>query len=101
MAIAKRTVTRLPVRPADAPPILNHKIAAPQAHRHAVQRERLLTRIFAVHQCPVALVLGPAGHGKTSLMLQAQSACSEQGMLTGWISLDETDNDVRRFLGHL
>jgi len=84
-----------------AAPVINHKISAPEAHRHAVEREHLLHRIFGEGAARVVLFQGPAGHGKTSLMLQAQSACRTRGMLTGWISLDETDNDVTRFLGHV
>ncbi|TDU32451.1 LuxR family maltose regulon positive regulatory protein [Panacagrimonas perspica] len=84
-----------------AAPVINHKISAPEAHRHAVEREQLLRRIFGEGAARVVVFQGPAGHGKTSLMLQAQSACRTRGMLTGWISLDETDNDVTRFLGHV
>ncbi len=84
-----------------AAPVINHKISAPEAHRHAVEREQLLRRIFGEGAARVVVFQGPAGHGKTSLMLQAQSACLARGMLTGWISLDESDNDVTRFLGHV
>ncbi|MCC2658588.1 MAG: LuxR family transcriptional regulator [Panacagrimonas sp.] len=82
-------------------PVINHKISAPKAHRHAVEREQLLGRIFGDLAARVVVFQGPAGHGKTSLMLQAESACRTRGMLTGWLSLDETDNDVTRFLGHV
>lgn len=80
---------------------LHHKIAAPKAHRNAVEREQLLSRIFGADEARVTVFQGPAGHGKTSLMLQAQAECRRRGMLTGWISLDESDNDVSRFLGHV
>lgn len=83
------------------PPSHNHKILAPKAHRHAVTRESLLERVFGRDSTRVTVFQGPAGHGKTSLMLQVQAACEKQGMLTGWLSLDETDNDVTRFLGHV
>ncbi|HKY90249.1 MAG TPA: LuxR C-terminal-related transcriptional regulator [Nevskiaceae bacterium] len=80
---------------------LHHKIAAPKAHRNAVEREHLLSRIFGSDAARVTVFQGPAGHGKTSLMLQAQEECRRRGMLTGWISLDESDNDLSRFLGHV
>ena len=79
----------------------NHKIAAPTAHRHAVARLKLLERVFPEEPSRVIVFQGPAGHGKTSFMLQALDACRQRGMLTGWLSLDETDNDVARFLGHV
>ena len=93
-------VERGVIGPAGAP-VLNHKVSSPSAHRHAVERESLLKRIFGPTPSPVVVFQGPAGHGKTSLMLQAQEGCRKRGMLTGWMSLDESDNDVTRFLGHV
>jgi len=80
---------------------LNHKILPPRAHRHAVERSALLARLFRDVAERVVVFQGPAGHGKTSLMLQAQAASASGGALTGWLSLDESDNDIRRLLGHL
>jgi LuxR family maltose regulon positive regulatory protein len=82
-------------------PTFNHKILPPEAHRHAVQREGLLSRIFGDQPPRVVMFQAPAGHGKTSLMLQVEMECAARDMLTGWISLDESDNDAARFLGHL
>ncbi len=81
--------------------VLNHKVSSPSAHRHAVEREGLLKRIFAPMPSRVVVFQGPAGHGKTSLMLQAQNGCRRRAMLTGWMSLDESDYDITRFLGHV
>ncbi|MGQ0622727.1 MAG: LuxR C-terminal-related transcriptional regulator [Panacagrimonas sp.] len=102
MSAVKESARRLRESQAGFPQqVLNHKISAPKAHRHAVEREKLLARIFGAAESRVVVFQGPAGHGKTSLMLQAQEGCRQRGMLTGWISLDETDNDVTRFLGHV
>ncbi|MGQ0698360.1 MAG: LuxR C-terminal-related transcriptional regulator [Panacagrimonas sp.] len=100
MTAATSRSRALPESPG-APPVLNHKLSAPAAHRNAVEREALLKRVFRAGPSRVVVFQGPAGHGKTSLMLQAQDGCRERDMLTGWISLDETDNDVTRFLGHV
>lgn len=81
--------------------LLAHKITAPQPHRNAVERRALLTRLGDTGRERVFFIHGPAGHGKTSLMLQAEAAARAKGMATGWLSLDETDNDNRRFLGQL
>ena len=81
--------------------LLTHKITAPQPHRNAVERRALLTRLGDTGRERVFFIHGPAGHGKTSLMLQAEAAARAKGMATGWLSLDETDNDNRRFLGQL
>lgn len=99
MSLANEAVRRSEQVPAT--PALSHKVAAPKAHRNAVERERLLGRIFGEQPSRVVVFQGPAGHGKTSLMLQAQDGCRERGQLTGWVSLDETDNDLTRFLGHV
>ncbi len=90
----------MPNADADAA-LLAHKIAAPQPHRNAVQRRALLIRFAESGRERVFFIHGPAGHGKTSLMLQADAAARAKGMATGWLSLDETDNDNRRFLGQL
>ena len=84
-----------------APQDLNHKILPPRPHRHAVQRDVLLARLFGQSAPRVVLFQGPAGHGKTSLMLQAHAVCTRREFLTGWLSLDEGDNDVQRLVDHL
>lgn len=81
--------------------ILSHKLAPPQPHRNAVERRALLTRLSGSARVRVVLIHGPAGHGKTSLMLQAEAAARATGALTAWLSVDETDNDSRRFLDQL
>lgn len=90
MADSKRTIA-----------ILSHKLTPPQPHRNAVERRALLTRLASSVRVRVVLIHGPAGHGKTSLMLQAEAAARESGALTAWLSVDETDNDSRRFLDQL
>ncbi|HEY1075871.1 MAG TPA: LuxR C-terminal-related transcriptional regulator, partial [Fontimonas sp.] len=42
-----------------------------------------------------------AGHGKSTLLQQAKAASEASGALTGWMSFDESDNDLRRFTAHL
>lgn len=79
----------------------DHKIARPKAHPHAVERTQLLAQVFDDVESRVVVLQGPAGHGKTSLMLQALEACKSRDVLTGWLSLDESDNDMPRFLGHI
>lgn len=70
--------------------------STPQAHQNAVERTELLEHIFS-SSSRIVVFQGPAGHGKTSLMLQAEAACSANQMLTGWLSLNGSDNDLHRF----
>lgn len=77
-----------------------YKISVPRAHKNAVERTALLGDIFS-SSSRVVVFQAPAGHGKTSLMLQVEGVCSSRGILCGWLSLDGSDNDLRRLLEHL
>ena len=79
----------------------SHKLFEPRAHQAAVPRERLLLRMFGPEPAQVVLVQGPAGHGKSTLLQQARAECRAQGMITGWLTADEADNDLRRLSMHL
>lgn len=78
-----------------------HKLAAPRGYRHAISRDALLARILDEGDARVILLQAPAGHGKTTLLQQLQAGYESQGYATGWISIDESDNDVQRFYAHL
>lgn len=78
-----------------------HKLFAPPAYPGAILRERILSSIFS-HGAPSSVVIqGPAGHGKSTLLQQIKSRSERSGMLTGWLSLEESDNDPTRFLAAL
>lgn len=77
-----------------------HKLFAPPSYRGAVARRALLDRMFADPSVRVVMLQGPAGHGKSTLLQQAMSECDKHGKLTGWLSFDDADNDMRRFAGH-
>ena len=51
----------------------------------------------------LTLVSAPAGFGKTTLLTDWLDAASRQrpGTGTGWLSLDDGDNDLSRLLAHL
>lgn len=49
---------------------------------------------------PVVLVSAPAGFGKTTLLCQ-WLADAKEDISVAWFSLDEADNDPRRFLEHV
>ncbi len=77
------------------------KIVTPKPNRMAIERSALLERIFRIDD-PASVVIfqAPAGHGKTSLMLQVEQICREEDYFTCWISLDETDNEIRRLMSY-
>jgi LuxR family maltose regulon positive regulatory protein len=82
------------------PDISTHKFFAPPAYGSAIRRDALIERVFANEAARVVLLQGPAGHGKSTLLQQLKSACEERGQLTAWLTLDEADNDIRRFYLH-
>lgn len=78
-----------------------YKLTAPRADLKAIRRAELLARILDSQRTRVVVLQAPAGHGKTTLLQQLRTACEERGDLTGWLSVDESDNDIHRFYQHL
>ncbi|MBL6749847.1 MAG: LuxR family transcriptional regulator [Nevskia sp.] len=78
-----------------------HKLFAPTTYSGTIRRDAILDRILGAKHAPVVLLQGPAGHGKSTALQQLKAACEARGCLSAWLSLDEADNDVRRFSMHL
>ncbi|MBL6752213.1 MAG: LuxR family transcriptional regulator [Nevskia sp.] len=83
--------------PASADP---HKLSVPRT-AGAVPRAAILQRVFGRHAARIVVLQAPAGHGKTTTLAQIENRCRAEGARTGWISLDEGDNDSHRFSAHL
>src|ERR1700733_9337621 len=79
-------------------PILTSKITAPVVPDWAVPRQRITDLIAQGTRCPLTVLTGPAGTGKT--MALAWWAAAEPGPVT-WVSLDEFDNRPRVFWSYL
>jgi LuxR family maltose regulon positive regulatory protein len=77
-----------------------YKLFPPTLPSEGVKRETLLARIFMPDAPQIVLMQAPAGYGKSFALLQSRRACEERGFLTRWLTLDEADNDTRRFLIH-
>ena len=71
-----------------------------QPHPKIVLRSRLLERLSESlsSDCKPTLVSAPAGFGKTTLVSEWVAACERPVV---WLSLDEGDNDLTRFLTYL
>jgi LuxR family maltose regulon positive regulatory protein len=63
-----------------------------------VSRESVLRRLTGSPQVPVALVVAPAGYGKTSVL--TEWAERDQRPFA-WIAIEEADNDPGRLLGSI
>jgi len=78
--------------------ILLTKLYIPPARRDAVARRHLFERLDQITQGSLTLLAAPAGYGKTSL-LSAWATTPQKSV--AWISLDEAENDLARFLTYL
>lgn len=75
----------------------SYKFFPPLPLAGAIRRRGLISDITSSNQYSVVVIQGPAGHGKTTLMQQLYEQCREKGGLTGWVTLEETDDDISRF----
>lgn len=78
--------------------MLTTKLYVPFVKPNLVTRRRLIERLNEGSRGKLTLVSAPAGFGKTTLL----GEWSLQGELPiAWVSLDEGDNDLGRFLAYL
>jgi LuxR family maltose regulon positive regulatory protein len=78
--------------------ILATKLNIPKPRQQTVLRERLTSRFPDGQAGKLTLISAPAGFGKTTL---ASAWARGMDQPVGWLSLDESDNDLIRFLSHL
>ncbi|MBW0146385.1 LuxR C-terminal-related transcriptional regulator [Marinobacter arenosus] len=74
--------------------LLTTKFLRPTSDQRAVRRERLSSMLEPNSPKRLNLVIAPAGFGKTTLVAQW---CARTSLPTAWLSLDEHDDDRRRF----
>jgi LuxR family transcriptional regulator, maltose regulon positive regulatory protein len=86
-------------------PVLATKLFAPARRPQLVARpilaERLDSTLDAGHR--LTLVSAPAGFGKTTMLSDWLTGLDQRQGHTrvGWLSLDDGDNDLTRFMAHL
>ncbi len=76
---------------------VSHKFSPPSALANAIARPRLLDEVFEVREFSAVVIQGPAGYGKSTLMQQVYDHAAACGLLTGWLTLEESDDDISRF----
>jgi LuxR family transcriptional regulator, maltose regulon positive regulatory protein len=85
--------------------VLTTKLFAPTRRPNAIARPALTERLDAAleegHR--LTLVAAPAGFGKTTLLTEWLTDAAQRHPETrvGWLSLDEGDNDLTRWVTHL
>ena len=83
---------------AAAASLLRTKLFVPPVRAKTVGRPRLTGKLNAGLDRALILVCAPAGYGKTTLV---SGWLHETGIASTWLSLDEDDNEPRRFLHYL
>jgi LuxR family maltose regulon positive regulatory protein len=79
-------------------PLLLTKLYIPPPQLKVVLRPRLIQKLNEGQHDKLTLISAPAGFGKTTLVSEWISNCERP---TAWVSLDEGDNDLARFLAYL
>ncbi len=81
-------------------PILATKLYIPPSRPKIVPRPHLVERLNEglSSGCKLTLISASAGFGKTTLVSEWVASC---GQPVAWLSLDEGDNDITRFLTYL
>ncbi len=79
-------------------PVLTTKLYIPPPPPKIVPRPRLIKRLNEGLHHKLTLVSAPAGFGKTTLVSAWVAGCD---LPVAWLSLDEGDNDLARFLTYL
>ncbi len=84
-------------------PVLATKLHVPHSRPRAVLRTRLIERLNEGLDRKSTLISAPAGFGKTTLVGEWVGARErfEPKVRAAWLSLDEGDHDLARFLAYL
>ena len=78
-------------------PIVQTRILAPRRRNDLLTRQRLLDSMFELLDKKLALVIAPAGYGKTSLLVDFLEVLE---FPVCWYSISAHDQDPLRFLAH-
>ncbi|MFI7708960.1 LuxR C-terminal-related transcriptional regulator [Nonomuraea sp. NPDC049480] len=92
---------RPPAAPGLASPLINGKLLIPPVRPGTVGRSRL-TALLGDHSQRLAVVVAPAGWGKTTLLADwARRIAPAGGTAVAWLTLDDSDDEPHRFWTYL
>jgi len=82
--------------------VLADKLEPPPQHVSVVPRQALIERLDRAIELPLTVLLSPPGFGKTTLASQwYQHLKGRNDARVAWLSLDEDDGEITRFLAYL
>ncbi|MGZ4585028.1 MAG: protein kinase domain-containing protein [Mycobacterium sp.] len=96
---ASRVRRDTPATPSPPTPATKYRPSVPT--RSLVARDRLIGTLRACGRRRFILIHGPSGFGKSTLAFQWLQELSRDGVATGWLTIDDDDNNVVWFLEHL
>ena len=82
-------------------PLVTTRFRPPTPRGTLIQRPHLLQTLRETLSRKLALVYGPAGFGKTTLVTQWFAELRSAGTSAAWLQIDASDNDLSRFLLYL
>ena len=75
----------------ESPLLVEAKLLAPSVHRALVDRQRIMGELDGERHTSLALVVAPAGYGKTTAV---RGWCATTDAPVAWVTLEEADNDA-------
>jgi LuxR family transcriptional regulator, maltose regulon positive regulatory protein len=79
--------------------ILESRLAPPRLCDGTIERTEIVNRLRLTPPADVALIVAPAGYGKTSVLAELHRRPGKRPF--AWLSIDERDNDPVTFLTYL
>ena len=79
--------------------VMESRLAPPRIREGTVERTAVVNRLRPAPPADVALVVAPAGYGKTSVLAELYRRPGKRPF--AWLSIDERDNDPVTFLTYL
>lgn len=83
------------------PEVNARKFYTPVCSFDVIAREDLVARCLSDPLTRIIVLQAPAGHGKTTALLQLKEQSERSGAKTAWLTFDSADNDTRRFSVHI
>lgn len=81
--------------------LVSTKFAPPRIGTQSIPRSRLLEELQGMAHCSVGLVIGSAGFGKTTLLVQWRETMMKAGADVVWLALSADDKNLSTFYAYL